>query len=158
MKGDEKVLEALNQARTLELEAILQYMGHHYELEDQDLPKLASKIREIAIVEMKHAEELAERIYFLEGTPTYQINRKVEKGQDVVEMFRADRELEAKAIKVYSDSAKLCDEAGDRVSKELFEGLIRQEEEHWDDFDNIIDHIDNLGAAYLANQVGGSAD
>lgn len=158
MKGDEKVLEVLNQARTAELEAILQYMEHHYELEDQDLPKLAMRLKAISIEEMKHAEMLAERVLYLEGQPTYKINRKVEKGQEVADMIKTDRELEATAIKMYNDSAKVCDEASDRVSKELFETLLAQEEEHWDQFDNVIDHIEKMGAAYLATLTEGAAE
>lgn len=66
----DKVIELLNAARSSELTAIAQYMAQHYELEDQDFGKLASKFKEIAITEMKHAEKLAERILFLKGTPT----------------------------------------------------------------------------------------
>ncbi|MGB9628229.1 MAG: ferritin-like domain-containing protein, partial [Thermodesulfobacteriota bacterium] len=66
---NQKVIDLLNKARSRELSAIAQYMEHHYELEDQDFGKLATKLKEIAIQEMKHAEKLAERILFLNGEP-----------------------------------------------------------------------------------------
>ena len=67
---NKKVIDLLNEARARELTAIGQYMSQHYELEDGDFGKLATKIKEIAIAEMKHAEKLAERILFLNGEPT----------------------------------------------------------------------------------------
>src|SRR4030067_1949735 len=97
---NEKVIYLLNQARSAELGAINQYMIHHYELEDQDYGKLASKIKEIAIIEMKHAAKLAERILFLKGEPTSKPDGVAKKGQKIQDMFATDMVLEAKAIKM----------------------------------------------------------
>lgn len=154
MKGDQKVIDALNQARAAELTAILQYMAHHYELEDSDYEKLAKILKQTAIQEMKHAEMLAERILFLEGVPIYKPDSEVKRGQSIEEMLTNDRALESKAVEMYNASAKVCDQAGDRVSKELFEKLLADEEAHWDSFDVICDHVEKLGASYLATLTG----
>ena len=88
-----KVIDLLNAARSRELTAILQYMNQHYELEDKDFGKLAKKMKEIAIQEMKHAEALAERILFLTGTPSYKPEAEVVKGQDIKSMLVTDTNL-----------------------------------------------------------------
>ena len=152
------VIDMLNEARAAELTAILQYMAHHYELEDQDFGKLAKEMKAIAIEEMKHAEELAERILFLEGTPIYQPDQQIMKGQEIAAMLLTDQKLEEKAVEMYNHHAKACAEAGDRVSKDIFEELLAQEEEHLDRFRNIRSHIDKLGASYLATLTGSDGD
>lgn len=149
-----KVIELLNQARARELTAISQYMAHHYELEDQDLGKLAAKLKEIAIAEMKHAEKLAERILFLKGEPTTKPDGQAQKGQEIAAMLATDIGLEAEAVKMYNESAVICAAEKDQISKELFEELLRDEEDHLNTFENIKDHVDKLGAAYLATLVG----
>jgi bacterioferritin len=151
---NQKVIDLLNQARSAELGAISQYMIHHYELEDQDFGKLASKIKEIAIVEMKHAEKLAERILFLTAEPTSKPDLTPKKGQDIAELLATDVALEAKAVKMYNEAAAVCAAEKDQKSKALFQELIADEEEHWNIFENIKDHVDKLGAAYLATLTG----
>ena len=100
-----KVIDLLNQARAAELTAILQYMAHHYELEDGDYGKLAKRMKDIAIQEMDHAEQLAERILYLEGVPEYKPDGEVQKGQDIAEMLKRDVALEQGAVEMYNDSA-----------------------------------------------------
>lgn len=156
--GNPKVIDLLNEARAAELTAILQYMGHHYELEDQDFGKLAGILKAIAIEEMKHAEALAERILFLGGTPTYKPDGQIEKGQSISDMLATDKALEMGAIKMYNGHANKCAELGDQISKELFEHLLSEEEPHWDQFDNIAGHVENIGGPYLATLTGGDAD
>lgn len=151
---NQKVIELLNQARSAELGAISQYMIHHYELEDKDFGKLAAKIKEIAIVEMKHAEKLAERILFLKGEPTSKADVMPNKGQDIPELLATDVALEAKAVKMYNEAAAVCAAEKDQKSKDLFEELVADEEEHLNIFENIKDHVDKLGAAYLATLTG----
>jgi bacterioferritin len=150
----QKVIDLLNQARSAELGAINQYMIHHYELEDKDFGKLASKIKEIAIVEMKHAEKLAERILFLKGEPTSQPDITPKKGQQIPEILVTDVSLEAKAVKTYNEAAAVCAAEKDQVSKELFDDLLKDEEDHLNYFENTKDHVDKLGSAYLATLTG----
>lgn len=150
----QKVIDLLNAARARELTAIIQYMAQHYELEDSDFGKLASKIKEIAIQEMKHAEDLAERILFLKGEQTTKPDAAVKKGQQIADMLATDVALESQAIKMYNDAAVTCAEERDQISKQLFERLLGEEEEHLNTFENIKNHVDRLGAAYLATLAG----
>jgi len=150
----QKVIDLLNKARSRELTAISQYMAQHYELEDSDFGKLASKFKEIAIAEMKHAEKLAERILFLKGEPTSKPDGVAKKGQKVSEMLNTNMALEAAAMKMYNEAAMVCAAEKDQISKELFEELLKDEEDHLNYFENTKDHVDKLGAAYLATLVG----
>lgn len=150
----QKVIDLLNEARARELTAITQYMSQHYELEDADFGKLASKLKEIAIQEMKHAEDLAERILFLKGEPTTKPDAGVKKGQEIADILATDAALESQAIKMYNDAAVICAEEKDQISKQLFERLLGEEEEHLSVFENIKNHVDRLGGAYLATLAG----
>jgi bacterioferritin len=147
---NQKVIDALNAARQRELTAIIQYMAEHYELEDQGYGKFGDKMKETAIQEMKHAEKLAERILFLGGVPSYKLQNEVQKGLDIPGMLKVDIDLETDAIKMYNESAKLCGEENDHTSKQIFEDLLEEEEEHIDDFQQMLDHVEKLGAAYIA--------
>jgi bacterioferritin len=149
-----KVIDLLNAARSRELSAITQYMAHHYELEDQDFGKLAKKMKEIAIQEMKHAEELADRILFLKGEPTSKPDAIAKKGQSISEMLKTDMALESAAIKMYNEAAVVCAHEKDQISKQLFEKLLGEEEGHYNDFENVKGHVDMMGDAYLATLAG----
>jgi len=148
------VIDLLNEGRLRGLEAINQYMIHHYELENKDFGKLASKIKEIAIVKMKDAEKLAERILFLKGEPTSKPDTTPQKGQEILEMLATDIVLESKAVKMYNEAAVICASEKDQKSKDLFEELLSDEEGHLNFFENIKDHMDKLGAAYIATLTG----
>ncbi len=151
----QKVIELLNQARARELTAITQYLAQHYELEDKDFGKLASKLKEIGIQEMKHAEKLAERILYLNGEPTSKPDEtSIKKGQEIKDMLTTDIGLETAAIKMYNDAALVCAAEKDQISKQLFEDLLKDEEDHLDTFQNIKDHVEKMGAAYLATLTG----
>ena len=149
-----KVIDLLNQARARELTAITHYMAQHYELEDQDFGKLATKLKETGIAEMKHAEKLAERILFLNGEPTSKPDGSIKKGQQITEMLNTDIGLETEAIKMYNEAALACAAEKDQISKQLFEELLKDEEGHLDMFENIKDHVDKLGASYLSTLTG----
>jgi len=151
---NQKVIDLLNEARARELTAISQYMIHHYELEDSDFGKLASRLKETAIAEMKHAEKLAERILFLHGVPTSQPDAIPKKGQEVEEMLATDVALEAQAIAMYNEAAAACAAEKDQRSKDLFEELLGEEEDHLDFFERVKDHIDKMGPAYLVTLTG----
>ena len=150
----QKVIDLLNKARSRELTAISQYMSQHYELEDSDFGKLASKFKEVAITEMKHAEKLAERILFLNGEPTSKPDALPKKGQQIPQMLTTNMALEAGAIKMYNEASMVCAAEKDQISKELFEDLLKEEEDHLNYFENTKDHVDKLGAAYLATLAG----
>ena len=149
-----KVIKALNEARARELTAILQYMSQHYELADQDFVKLGDAIKKIAIVEMKHAETLAERILFLNGVPLSQPDGKTKKGENIPGLLATDMKLEEEAVAMYNRSSNLCAAENDIVSKEIFDKLAQEEEDHFNYFDNTKAHVDQLGAAYLATLAG----
>jgi bacterioferritin len=148
-----KVINSLNEARSRELTAISQYMAQHYELEDNDFGKLASKFKEVAIAEMKHAEKLADRILFLKGEPTSKPDGVAKKGQQIPEMLTTNIDLEQQAILMYNVASMLCASEKDQISKELFEELLKDEEGHLNYFENIKDHVDKLGASYLATLI-----
>jgi len=149
-----KVIDLLNEARARELSAITQYMAQHYELEDQDYGKLAKILKEIGIQEMKHAEALAERILFLKGVPTSKPDAVAKKNEDITGMLATDIALETQAIKMYNEAAGVCAQEKDQISKQLFEKLLGEEEEHLNQFENIKDHVEKLGAAYIATLAG----
>ena len=149
-----KVIDLLNAARSRELGALTQYMAQHYELEDQDYGKLAKKLKEIGIQEMKHAEALAERILFLKGEPTSKPDGIAKKGQSIADMLKTDMALESVAIKMYNEAAVICAAEKDQISKQLFEKLLGEEEGHFNDFENIKDHLEKLGDVYLATLAG----
>ncbi len=149
-----RVIELLNQARSRELGAISQYMIHHYELKDKDYGKLARKLRDIAIAEMKHAEGLASRILFLNGEPLSRPAGEAVKGQEITDMLKTDIAIESDAIDLYKEAAFLCAAEKDQVSKDLFENLIKDEEGHLDTLENIRNLIGTLGAPYLVSLTG----
>ena len=149
-----KVIELLNQERARELGAISQYMTQHYELEDKDYGKLASKLKETAITEMKHAEKLAERILFLNGKPATKPSGEAVKGQTIPDMLKTDIGLEDDAIKLYNEAAVVCAAEKDHVSKGIFEDLLKDEDDHINMFQNIRDLVGTLGAPYLASLTG----
>jgi bacterioferritin len=148
------VIDLLTEARLRELEAIDQYMIHHYEMENKGLDKLATKIKEIAVAKMKHAEKLAERILFLEGEPISETDATSKKGQEIPEMLATDIALERQTVKMYKEAAVICASETDKKSKNLFEEFLSDEEDHLNFFENIKDHVDKLGAAYIDTLTG----
>lgn len=149
----EKTIEFLNRARAREIHAVQQYMAQHYELEDKGYGKLASKIKEIAITEMKHAETLAERILFLNGVPEYKPDALPKKGEAIPDLLVTGIALESQAIAMYNEAALVCAQEKDQVSKDLFEDLLKDEEDHVDFFENSKELVDKLGPSYVATLV-----
>ena len=153
-----KVIEVLNKARAMELQAIYQYMNQHYNLDNMDYGDLALKVKLIAIDEMRHAEMFAERIKELDGEPTADAAAKVEKAQKIEAVFPFDARLEDDTIDTYNQFLLICRENGDSTSMKLFETIIDEEQIHYNYFDNVADHIKTLGASYLAQIAGTPAD
>lgn len=152
-----KVTEVLNKARAMELQAIYQYMNQHYNMDDMDYGELAANIKLIAIDEMRHAEMFAERIKELDGEPVSDPAGPVEKGQEVAVVFSYDVEQEDSAIEAYNQFALVCRENGDSTTMKIFEQIIDEEQIHLNYFQNVSDHIENLGETYLAKIAGTSA-
>ncbi len=149
-----KVIEVLNKARAMELFAIHQYMNQHYNLDDMDYGELAANMKLIAIDEMRHAENFAERIKELGGEPTTQKDGKIVTGQEVTVIYEADANQEEATIEAYSGFLAICKDAGDIVSARLFERIIDEEQAHLTYYDNIDGHIKKLGDTYLAKIAG----
>lgn len=149
-----QVLDVLNKARAMELQAITQYMNQHYNLDNMDYGELAAKIKLIAIDEMRHAEMFAERIKELDGEPVTEPAEKTQKGQKAEVIFPFDAKLEDHTIDTYNEFILVCRENGDSTSMKIFETIIDEEQIHYNYFQNIGEHIEKLGSAYLARIAG----
>jgi bacterioferritin len=149
-----KVIEVLNKARAMELQAISQYMNQHYNLDDMDYGELAAKMKLIAIDEMRHAESFAERVKELGGEPVTGYTGKIAKGQPVTKIFSHDSVLEDDTIDTYNQFALVCRENGDSTSMKIFEEIIDEEQMHFNYFDNVHGHIEKLGDTYLSKIAG----
>ncbi len=158
MKGDPKVIEHLNQVLTNELTAINQYFMHAKMCENWGLSRLAGTTRQESIDEMRHAEELMDRILFLEGLPNLQEVGKLRVGEDVQEQLRLDLDLELEAIPVLQEAIRYCRDHGDDGSKELFQRILKDEEKHLDFLETQLELIEKLGLqSYLQTQIEGAA-
>jgi bacterioferritin len=154
MRGDDRVIELLNDVLTAELTAINQYFIHAKMCDNWGYQRLASYIRHESIDEMKHAEELMDRILFLEGVPNMQRLNPVRVGETVPEQFQLDLELEYTAIRRLNDGIATCVEVGDNASRALLERILVSEEEHADWLEAQIALVNELGAPnYLAQQI-----
>lgn len=149
-----KVVDVLNTARAMELQAIHQYMNQHYNLDDMDYGELAAKMKLIAIDEMRHAEMFAERVKELGGEPTTEPAGSARKGQKVEAIYPFDANLEDDTIEKYNAFLTVCKDNGDSTSMKIFEVIIDEEQIHFNYFDNINDHIKKLGPAFLATKAG----
>jgi bacterioferritin len=149
-----KVIEVLNKARAMELQAISQYMNQHYNLDDMDYGELAAKMKLIAIDEMRHAEMFAERVKELGGEPVTGYDGKIAKGQAVQKIFTFDAKLEDDTVDAYNQFLLVCRENGDSISMKIFETIIDEEQIHFNYFDNVNGHIEKLGDTYLAKIAG----
>lgn len=145
-----KVIEVLNKARAMEMYAIIQYMNQHYTLDDNDYGTLAVKMKEIAIDEMRHAEQFAERIKDLDGEPTTAQDGALARGQDVRAIYPFNSAVEDDTIVKYNEFIHICRQNDDEVSANLFKRIIDEEQAHWDYFTDTADHIKELGDHFLA--------
>ena len=145
MKGDPKVIEFLNKALTNELTAINQYWLHYRVLDDWGVHKLAEYERHESIDEMKHADQLAERILFLNGLPNFQAIHKLRVGETVAEILKADMAMEEDAIPLLRDAIEHCESVRDYASRDLFASILVSEEEHVDFLETQFDMIERMG-------------
>ncbi len=145
MKGDAKVLDYLNKALTNELTAINQYWLHYRVLHNWGLKKLAEFERHESIDEMKHADTLADRILFLDGLPNFQAIHKLKVGETVEEVLKADLALEMEAIPLLRDAIQHSESVHDYVSREVFERILENEEQHVDFLETQFEMIERMG-------------
>jgi bacterioferritin len=145
MQGDLKVIEYLNKVLLNELTAINQYWLHYRMLDNWGIKKLAEYERHESIDEMKHADKLAERIFFLDGLPNFQSLGKLRVGESVEEVLKADLELENEARPLLQEAIAHCETVRDYNSRELFEDILDSEEEHIDFLETQFDMIKNMG-------------
>jgi bacterioferritin len=151
MQGDKQIIELLNEQLTAELTAINQYFLHAKMQENWGYTKLAEHTREESIEEMRHAERLTDRILFLEGLPNYQRLGTLHIGQTVEEQLRADLEVELSVVQRLRPAIALMREKGDITSANIFEDILRDEEEHIDYLETELGLISSLGLQlYLA--------
>lgn len=151
MKRD-KSIEVLNKAVAEEMTALQQYMYFHFHCDDQGYDLLASVFRRIAMQEMLHCERFAERILFLKGEVELKASADVIKEHDVKKMLEITKGLEENAIEIYNQFANDCGNANDAVTKKLFEDIVTEEEDHYDNFDDEIENMNRFGENYLTLQ------
>jgi bacterioferritin len=154
MKGHDDVITVLNDVLTAELTAINQYFIHARMCENWGYQRLWKKIREESIGEMKHADELIERILYLEGVPNLQRLGKVNVGQTVPEQLRLDLEVEKAAIQMLNAGIEQARSLGDNGTRDLLEHILEGEEQHANWIESQQDLIAQVGEAnYLAQQI-----
>jgi bacterioferritin len=154
MQGDKQVISFLNKVLGNELIAINQYFLHAKMFEDWGLKELADFTRHESIDEMKHADEIIERILFLEGLPNLQDLGKLHIGEDTEEMLNCDLGLEMKAIPDLRDAIAYSEEVRDFVSRDLFQKILDDEEAHVDWLETQLSLIEKMGIQnYLAEKM-----
>jgi bacterioferritin len=154
MKGDPQILDALNDILTAELTAINQYFVHSRMCANWGYHKLAQKKREESIDEMKDADQIIERILFLEGVPNMQRLNPIRVGEDPIEQHRLDLDVEKAAVERLNKAIALCRERGDNGSRHLLEAILKGEEEAVDWLEAQLHIVQEIGKEpYLAEQI-----
>ncbi|WP_417688088.1 bacterioferritin [Roseibium sp.] len=145
MKGDTRVIEYLNKALRHELTAVNQYWLHSRMLEDWGYHRIARKEREESLEERDHADQLIDRILFLEGYPNLQVLDHLRIGSSLKDCIECDLAGEYSARALYHEARQVCSEAGDVVSMKLFESLLADEESHIDFLETQLQLIEMIG-------------
>jgi bacterioferritin len=154
MRGNEQVLSFLNEALKAELTAINQYFLHAKMCENWGYQRLAAYNRKESIDEMKHADELMERILFLEGTPNMTDMFPIKVGTNVKAQLENDMALEVAAVERLNAAIQVSVQVGDNASRELFERILKDEEHHIDYLEGQLHVIEEIGLGlYLAQQI-----
>lgn len=155
MKGNDKIIDVLNQALTIELTAINQYFCQAKMCKNWGLNKLAAKHYEESMGEMKHADKLIDRILFLEGIPEIARYDVIRVGTDVKEQFENDLKLETKGATLYNEGVTLAAQLKDNATRELLATILVESEEHIDWLETQLGLIGLVGLErYLAEQIG----
>jgi bacterioferritin len=159
MKGKAEVLKVLQEMLKEELGAISQYFLHNEMCENWGFERLSKQIKKTAINEMGHAEELIERMLFLEGMPSLSELPKLNVGKDVKQQLENDLALEHGAVAGYNEAIATCRKAGDNGTADFLKGILADEEGHVDFFEEQLDLVEQLGLQnYLAQQLGEEAE
>jgi bacterioferritin len=154
MKGNDKVIAALNEALHEELTALSQYFVHAEMRENWKYVNLAKYTKKLSIVEMKHAEKLIERILFLDGVPNLNYPTQFNIGKTVKEQLVNDLEAELGAVKSYNEAVTLSRAEGDNGSADLFAANLKDEEDHADWHEAQLNLIEEIGyERYLSRQM-----
>ncbi len=154
MKGDQKVIDYLNKALKLELTTVNQYFLHARMFRNWGFERLAKIEYDESIDEMKHADELIERILFLDGLPNVQDLDKVYIGENVKEALECDLRAEQRAHPLYIEAIEYFESVKDYVSRELLVRILESEEEHIDHLETQLDLISKVGEKnYLQSQI-----
>jgi bacterioferritin len=154
MQGDAQVVEILNEVLTAELTAVNQYFIHAMMCRNWRYQRLAKHSREESIEEMKHAQELIERILYLDGAPNMQRYLKINVGKTVPEQHQSDLQLEKDAVARLNRGIELCRDKGDNGSRLLLEKILHEEEEHIDWLEAQLHQIQEVGVQnYLSEQI-----
>jgi bacterioferritin len=158
VKGDPKVIDALNEVLTGELTAINQYFLHARMCKNWGYERIAHFVYKESIEEMKHAQDLVDRILFLEGVPNLQKLGKLNIGETVPEQLDSDLKLEYQALDRLKAAIKVTFDAADHTSRELLEHILEDEEKHIDWIEMQLGQIKELGKQiWLAEQIKGES-
>lgn len=156
MKGKPEVLAELSERLKEELAAINQYILHAEMCENWGYLRLSRQTKKQAIGEMKHAEEIVERVLFLEGLPRMDQLAKISIGKNVQEQLKNDLALEKQAVIDYNASIEICRNVGDNATADFLKDLLKDEEEHVDSLETELGMIEQMGLQnYLAQQMEG---
>jgi len=145
MKGDDKVIQLLNETLKNELTAINQYWLHYRMLDNWGVKRLAEYERHESIDEMKHADRLSDRILFLEGLPNFQMLGRLRIGETVEEILKADLDLEREAVEQLKGAVAHAESVRDYVSRDLFASILESEESHIDFLETQFELIERMG-------------
>ncbi len=153
MEGNKQIIRILNLRLAEELTAINQYIVHAEMCANWGYARLHEAIEKRAIHEMKHAEKIIERILYLEGKPNVSTLNPINIGKDVEAQLKSDYEAEKSAVKSYNESMRVCTEAGDNGTRELFKSNLLDEEDDVDWLEAQMDQIKQMGIQnYLSQQ------
>ncbi len=154
MRGNDRIIELLNEVLTAELTAVNQYFLHSKMCHNWGYERLADYVRHESIDEMRHADKVTDRVLFLEGVPNYQRYFPLRIGETVLEQFQADLQLEYAAIERLNNGIATAVELGDGGTRELLAEILVAEEEHADWLETQLEAIRQIGIEnYLAQQL-----
>ncbi len=136
-KASPKLTEMMNEAIAGELQAIVQYMWHHIMVKGLNSASLMDVFEDIAMDEMKHAEKIAERLFYFDVAPTTKPN-PIAKGGTPEQMLKADVKAEEEAITLYKEIIKRAITEKDETTRLLFESILSEEEGHHDTFTTLL--------------------